>query len=428
MLPPGPRGPATAQTLAWAFRPVPFMERAHGRFGDTFTVRLAQVGTFVFVSEPAELKRVFTAPPGLLRAGEANVRLEPVLGPRSVLLLDGAEHLRQRRLLLPPFHGERMGAYREEIRAVAARAAAGWPRGEPFALQPRFQAVTLEIILRLVFGVRDAGRLAALRRALVALLGAVSGPVALLPWLRRDLGPGSPWRRFLHARADADRLIFAELARRRVAPDLAERGDILSLLLAARHEDGTAMTDAELRDELMTLLVAGHETTATALAWAAAQLVRRPEALERLRAEARDGEGTTYAEAVTRETLRRRPPLPLVARAVHRPWTVGPWTVPPGALVAPCIYLAHHREESYPDPVAFRPERFLGRAPDTYAWLPFGGGVRRCLGASFAQLEMVEVLRAVAATVDLRPTGDPEPVGRRAIILAPRRGARVVGT
>jgi cytochrome P450 len=397
------------------------MEQARREYGDVFTVRLAQVGTFVFVSDPSELRRIFTAPGDRLAAGISNRRLEPLLGPRSVLLLDGDEHLRHRRLLLPPFHGERLAADAALIRRIAADHAAAWPRHEPVALQPRFAAITLEVILSAVLGFGPGPRRDTLRQAIVALLASAQGPMALIPWLRRDLGRHSPWRRFLRARARVDALLLDEIARRRRAEDLEAREDVLSGLLLVRDEADEGFSDGELRDQLMTLLVAGHETTATALAWAVERLARMPAALER----ARSGDGV-YLDAVVRETLRRRPPLPLVGRAVlGEAWTIGSWAVPTGAMLAPCVWLVHHRAELYPDPHAFRPERFLDGTPDAYGWLPFGGGSRRCLGASFALLEMREVLAAVLGRVKLAPAGPPELAGRRAIVLAPRAGARV---
>jgi cytochrome P450 family 135 len=428
-LPPGPRVPPVGQTLAWIVRPEPFMARAHARFGDVFTVRLAAVGTLVFVADPALLKPIFTADADVLRAGEANSALEPVMGARSVLLLDGDEHLRARRLMLPPFHGERLATYESLIAAIADEALDAWPRGVPFRLQERMQAITLDVIARVVFGVEEPARLAAVREALKALVAMSTRRVVMLPWLRRDLGPSSPWRRFLALRNHVDGVIYDEIARRRRAPDLGEREDILSLLLAARDEQGVGLSDRELRDELVTLLLAGHETTATALAWTFERLLRAPDALERLTAECRDADGDGgYLEAVALETLRLHPPLPLVARMVARPWELpGVGELPAGVMVAPCIWLVHRRADLYPEPDAFRPERFLGRAPATYEWLPFGGGRRRCLGATFASFEMQVVLRTLLRRADLR-VRDPRPEGmrRRAIVFAPGRGAEAV--
>jgi cytochrome P450 len=411
------------QTAAWIARPGPFMERATRRYGDVFTVRLAQVGTFVFTTDPDMLKTVFTTGPDRLRAGEANVALEPVLGSRSVLLLDGAEHIRQRRLMLPPFHGERLRGYEDLIAEIADEEMHGWPTQGPLTLQPRMQAITLEVILRVVFGMDRGPRLVELRDRIKRLLDVTTRPWALVPQLRRNLGPLSPWARFLAVRGAVDSTLYAEIASRRDDPDLADRTDILSLLMQARDEQGEPLTAQELRDELITLLVAGHETTATGLAWAFERLVRLPGALERL---AEDD--SAYADAVVHETLRLRPPIPIVARrVVGEPFDLGDWKIPVGKMVAPCIYLVHRRPDVYPDPYAFRPERFLENAPETYSWLPFGGGMRRCIGASFAVLEMSTVLRTVARRLRLGPNGPtPERITRRAIVLAPSRGGEVV--
>ena len=426
-LPPGPRRPATLQTFAWVARPLPFLDRCRRRYGDWFTVRLAKVGTFVFVADPVAIKEIFTGDPQLLRAGEANAPLAPVVGSRSVLLLDGAEHLRQRRLMLPSFHGGRMAHYGELMAEITEAELERWPLREPFALRPRTQAITLEIILRVVFGVREGDRLEALRSALVALLAQSTSPATMLPWLRRDLGPVSPWRRFVRLRARVDGLIFEEIARRREHPALVERDDILSLLLQARDDGGGAMSDRELRDELVTLLVAGHETTATALAWAFERLLRHPAALERLTVESRADDGDTYAEAVVQETLRMRPPLPAVGRMLTADAEIAGRSLPAGVRLAPSIHLVHRRADLYPEPSAFRPERFLKTPPETYGWLPFGGGVRRCLGASFATFEMKTVLRTILARARLEAVdGQAEPARRRAIVLAPGRDGRAV--
>jgi len=428
-LPPGPRIPPVGQTLAWIARPERFMERARARYGDVFTVRLAAVGTLVFVSDPALLRPIFTADADLLRAGAANASLEPVMGPSSVLLLDAEEHLRARRLMLPSFHGERLSTYEELIATIADEALDGWPRHSPIRLQERMQAITLDVIARVVFGVEEPARLAAVREALRALVAMSTRRVVMLPWLRRDLGPASPWRRFLGVRDRVDAVIYDEIARRRRAADLAERDDILSLLLGARDEDGRGLSDRELRDELVTLLLAGHETTATALAWAFERLLRHPEALERLTAECRDQDSDgAYLEAVTLETLRLHPPLPLVARMLAGPWELpGVGRLPAGVMVAPCIWLVHRRPDLYPEPEAFRPERWLGRTPGTYEWLPFGGGRRRCLGGTFASFELEVVLRTLLRRADLRaPDPRPEGMRRRAIVFAPGRGAQAV--
>ena len=413
--PPGPRAPRAWQTLAWQSRPGPLMERCRRRYGDWFTLKIAHEGTWVFTVDPDAVREVFTGDPDVLHAGEANVILRPVLGRKSVLLLDGDEHLAQRKMLLPPFHGERMRAYGELMAGIARREIARWPRGEAFPLLPRMQALTLEVVLRAVFGVREGAQLEHLRAVLRHMLEELARPRAFLTVAL--LGPErmERLRSFRNVMDPVDAALRAEIAARRRSPDLAERDDILSLLLQA---DG--MDDDELRDELLTLLVAGHETTATALSWAIERMARHPGMLERAREPG-------YAEAAAQEALRLRPVLPIVLRKLKAPVTIAGRELPAGVTVAPCIYLLHRREDLYPDPYAYRPERFLDTKPGTYTWIPFGGGVRRCLGASFALFEMRTVLEVVAREADLRPDGAaPERVRRRAITLAPSRGARVV--
>jgi cytochrome P450 len=402
------------------------MEELHRRYGDMFKVQIANEGTWVFLAHPDAVKQVFTGDPRLLHAGEANRILLPLLGHQSVLLLDDAAHMRQRKLMLPPFHGERMRNY-AEVMAEAARAEVErWPLGEPTPVRPATQRITLDIITRTVFGVQDETR----RERLMGILGHV------LEWggdpkrmaLLATLGPHhmASSRMFRGVRQPADELIYEEIRARRSATDLEERDDVLSMLLQARHEDGSAMSDEELRDELMTLLVAGHETTASSLAWAVERLVRHPDALARLREEADEG-GTDYADAVCKETLRLRPILSLVVRRLKEPMEIGGRLLPAGVTVAPCIYLVHRRPDVYPDPLAFRPERFLEQPAGTYTWFPFGGGVRRCLGASFALFEMRIVLQELVKGLELR-AADPQPERfvRRAITNVPRRGGEVV--
>ncbi|MGI8511041.1 MAG: cytochrome P450 [Solirubrobacteraceae bacterium] len=425
-LPPGPRAPRPVQTLAWGLRPMGFMRRCHDRHGDMFTMRIASEGTWVFVAHPDPVKQVFTGDPAAFHAGEANTILLPVLGPSSVLLLDDAAHMRQRKLLLPPFHGDRMEAYGELMRDIAREEVARWPAHEPIPLVHRMQAITLEVIMRAVFGVEQGPRLDRLRVALRHLLE------LSVDWRRMAvlafLGPerAQRLRAFTKVKEPVDALLFEEIAERRDAPGLAERDDILSLLVQARDEDGNPMTDSELRDELMTLLVAGHETTATSLAWAFERLVRHPQVLARLVAEIEAGEDDAYLDAVVKETLRLRPVLPIVIRRLTEPTEVGGRLLPAGAGVVPCIHLLHRRPDVYPDPHRFRPERFLEQPPGTYTWIPFGGGTRRCLGASFAQFEMKQVLSALLTEAAPVTTSAPhEPVGRRAITLSPARGGVV---
>jgi cytochrome P450 len=406
------------------------METGRRQRGDLFTLQLP-FGPIVVTCDPATIRAVFTGDPAVLRAGEGNRPLEPVVGPASLLLLDGPRHLRRRRLVLPPFHGERLQGYAGDIAQLARAELATWPVGAPFALEPGMRAITLAVIIRVVFGIADGERAAALAELIPRLLpdGAFSSLV-LLPALRRDFGPWWPWRHFLAARAAVDALLYEEIARRREDPALAERPDVLSLLLQARDEDGAPLTDAELRDELMTLLLAGHETTATALAWAFELLHRHPDAHARAVEEARADGGrgpAPWLDAVAAETLRLRPPLPMAARGLAAPLEIDGHELPAGTRVAVGIYLTHRRADLYEEPLAFRPERFLGRGADTYAWLPFGGGVRRCVGAAFAQLELREVLRTVLAGADLRPAcAQPERTRRRAVVLSPARGARSV--
>jgi cytochrome P450 len=426
-LPPGPRMPRDLQTLGWALRPMPFLERCRERYGDVFTLSIRNENTWVFLADPEDVKRVFTGNPEVLRAGEANAVLEPVLGARSVLLLDEPEHMQHRKLMLPSFHGGRMQGYEQLMADIAREDIERWPLGEPFALMPRMQAITLEVIMRAVFGVNEAAGLEHLRELLRGTIQWLTNPRRLA--MLAVLGPVRMQRnRSFRAMLDpVDEAVLAEIRRRRQEPDLAEREDILSLLIQARYEDGEGMNDEELRDELMTLLVAGHETTATSLSWAFERLLRHPQKLERLRAEVVAGESEEYLDATIKEVLRLRPVLPIVLRKLTEPMEFGGYTIPAGVAVAPCIHLLHRREDIYPQPRAFMPERFLERPAGTYTWIPFGGGVRRCLGASFAQLEMKRVLQTVLSEVQLR-AAEPasERVVRRSITLNPQHGTRVV--
>ena len=427
VLPPGPRLPVFVQTAAWMIRPWDFMERCAARYGDTFTLRLAGEPPLVMVSHPETVKEVFTGPPELLHAGEASRRtLLPVVGANSVLLLDEDAHREQRRLLMPPFRGNHLASYADTMTAVAQAEIARWPRGKPVRLHPRMQALTLEVILRTVFGLSEGKRRDQLRAELVRMLTtATSFPVEVS--LLFLLGPprirAALTRRLLRG---VDRLLYAEIAERRRADDLDERGDVLSTLLQARHEDGRPMSDVEIRDELMTLLLAGHETTATALAWAVERLVRHPDAQARLTKEIRTGEHQ-FRDAVVKETLRLRPVIAAVARRLTAPMQIGGVRLPAGVMVAPSIYLMNRRPDIYPAPQQVRPERFLEQRAGTYPWIPFGGGVRRCLGAAFAEYEMRIVLGTLFDSCTVRPTNErPEPVRRRGLAQAPRRRATVM--
>jgi len=425
MLPPGPRYPLALQTLGWIARPGPFMERCRDRYGDAFTLRILNEGTWVMLSDPAAIKQVFTGDPKLLHAGEANGILRPILGPNSVLLLDDRPHMTQRKLLLPPFHGERMKAYGALMEAAAEAEIASWPAGRVVATRPAMQRITLEIVMRAIFGVNDAGGMDRLRTALSRVIEWTTQPSQMV--LVALAGARNTHRlpAYRGVMGELDAVIAEEIGRRRAVDGLEERDDVLSMLLLARHEDGSPMSDAELRDELLTLLVAGHETTATALAWALERLARHPDAWTRLRS----GDDA-YLDAVIKETLRLRPVLPIVMRKLKAPMEIGGWALPEGVSATPCIYLMHRRPDIYPEPLRFRPERFLEKPAGTYTWIPFGSGVRRCLGASFAQFEMTAVLRVLARRcARLEPDAlVPERIARRSITLVPEReGSVLVG-
>lgn len=424
-LPPGPRAPATVTTARFAYWPLQTLESWYRRYGPVFSVRFLSFGQGVYVADPDAIRELFTGDQSDLRAGEANSFMEPALGPHSVLVLDGPEHLRQRKLLLPPFQGSRVAGFRELIRDVAEREIARWQPGSELVLRERMRALTFEVICRAVFGVAEPRRMERLREKLIAVIDA-NPLVMLVPALTIDLGPLSPGGRFARARREADQLLYEEIARRRSEADLEERTDVLSLLLRARDENGGAMTDEELRDELFTMLAAGHETTATGLAFAFDLLLRNPRVLARLREELEGGNGDAYLEAVMKETLRVRPVIDAVERRLTKPRTVAGWELPAGINVFPGIALVHRREDIYPRALEFRPERFLDEGAESYAWLPFGGGIRRCVGAALAQAEMIEVLRVLAPAVDLRPTRDGlDPVVLKGVTLTPRHGVPV---
>jgi cytochrome P450 len=401
------------------------MEKLRARHGDTFTIRLARIGPLVFISDPDDVKAVFTGSPERLHAGEANVILEPVLGSESILLLDEERHMRQRKLMLPSFHGERLQRYREQMESIAEAELRRWPLGVAAPARPHTQAITLDVIMRTVFGVEEGERMTRLRSALKELLEWTTARRRLfvVAAVGQERLAESSRLGFMRVRSAVDEVVFDEIRRRAKDPSLADRDDVLSMLLQARDEDGEPMTRVEIRDELMTLLVAGHETTATSLAWALEQLSRHPSVLASLD----NGSNEELLDAVVLETLRLRPVIVVVVRRLTEPMELGGRLLPAGVSVAPCIYLMHRRPEIYPDPDAFRPERFLETPPGTYTWIPFGGGVRRCLGAQFAQLEMKTVLRTILRNAALRPTtAKPERMARRAITFVPERGGRVV--
>ena len=419
-LPPGPSEPPVVQTLRWLLRPISFLESCRRRFGDSFSVSFLGFETpMVMLSDPEAIRALYTVPGHTLPPGRT-VALQPIVGSRSLLLLEGREHLARRKLMLPPFHGARMRAYEATVREVVAREVERWPAGEPFALHPRMQAVTLEVILRAVFGVRDAEHRERLGARLSELLaGTSSAGLQFGVLLSRRFGGPDPLARLQALRQEIDAMLGAEIAARRADPG----EDILSLLVGARFEDGEPMDDGEIRDQLMTLLLAGHETTATGLAWTFDLLLRHPHVLERLGA----GEDDAYLRAVVAESLRLRPVVPLAGRRLSEELRVNGHVLPPGTDVTPAIWLAHTRPDRYPEPYAFRPERFLDDAPATYAWIPFGGGVRRCLGAAFAEMEMRVALGEIVRRRTLRAaSGAPERVARRNVTFSPRGGTMVI--
>jgi cytochrome P450 len=426
-LPPGPQTPALLQTIANWNRPTSYLERARARYGKRFTVRLLGLPPAVMVSDVAEIKEILTAPPDVLHPGEGARILEPVVGPNSVILLDEAPHMRQRKLLLPSFHGERMQALAGLMGELAREEIAAWPRERELALHPRLQKITLEIILRAVFGLRRGAQLAELRELLTKLLAFSESPLSLMPPPPPVLARIGPHARMQQVSARVDELIYALIDERRSAPD-EQAGDVLALLLSARDEGGNPMSAQELRDELMTALVAGHETTASQLAWALVALARSPRVQARLFAELDAGEDEEYLNATIAEVMRLHPVLPNAEpRLVCKPVEIGGVRYPPGVVLFVSAYLVHHDPDVYPDPYAFRPERFIGVSPGTYTWLPFGGGRRRCLGASFAQVEMRIVLKELLARCEVRTLSQAdEGTRRRSITLSPARGARVV--
>jgi cytochrome P450 len=413
------------QGFRYARDPLGFFARLQKRYGEIYTFTFPYFGRVVYLAEPDLVKEVFTGDPKVFHAGEANATvLETSLGPSSVLTLDEAEHMRQRKVLLPPFHGERVLRYGELIREITERDMESWPVGTPFAMRDHTQEITLAVILRAVFGVRGRERFDRASR-LVGDFATRANLLFQIPWLQRDLGRFSPEGRFRRAREALDGFIYEEIAARRAEPEDDERDDVLSLLLQAQHEDGSPMTDRELRDELVTVLGAGHETTATGLAWALERLLRTPRVLERLRESIEAGEDD-YLDAVIKETLRARPVIVDVARKLTEPVEIAGYRLPAGTLVLPSIAGLHYRDDLYPEPNEFRPERFLDGKTDNYAWIPFGGGVRRCIGAAFAQYEMRVILRAIFARADLRaPDLRPEKVKLRNITLAPGKGCLV---
>jgi cytochrome P450 len=423
---PGPRMPRPLQTWLGVTRPIEARLAMRDRHGLVFRTRDVIAGEMIHVADHALIEQMFKWKPAQYNVGEPRRIMEPVTGPSSILLLDGGRHMRMRKLMLPPFHGEAIAQYAELIREITEREIERWRPGDVVRTRSVAQVITMEVIIRAVFGITDPERVAELKRLLPGLSSI--NPILAIEAMRRDLGPRSPWGRFVRARDRVDALLYEEIERRRRDANGAAPDDVLGLLLAARDEDGQPLTDRELRDELITLLLAGHETTATSIGWAFERLLRTPAALECLTAEVKGGEGDDYLEAVIKETLRVRPVVPEVFRAVTEPTELGPYRFAPGTQLAASILLVQYDPELFaPDPQAFRPQRFLEGAPEAYTWIPFGGGVRRCLGAAFALLEMKVVIATILRGSQLRASRPEDERARfRGVTLLPSRGGEAL--
>ncbi len=418
-LPPGPRWPAPVQTMLFLTRYPAFAPRWERRFGDVFSVDLALAGRAVVLSRPEHIREVFAGSADTFHAGEGNALLGPIMGEHSVLLLDEDAHRTSRKRVLAAMHGETTASWAALVERLTAAEVAGWPVATPFALHPHLNDITLEVILQIVFGVSDDER----GRQLRPLLGRLVriSPTIFLGALFPRLEHVGPWRALGELRDSVDTLLYAEIAHRRAVPDLEQRTDVLSKLLAA----DPAQSDAELRDHLVTLLLAGHETTAATMAWTLHDLARDPRLLARVRTAADDGD-EAYLEATVKEVMRLRPVIRNVARRLTKPTRVGGYELPAGVVVFASIYLVHHRDDVFPDADRLRPERFLGGNLPPATWIPFGGGIRRCLGAALAMVEAQTVLKTVLRRVDLAPVGPPERARTRNITTVPSRGARLV--
>jgi hypothetical protein len=422
-LPKGPRVPVTVQTLAMMTRQRPFLERARRRYGPMFTARVVGLGNLVILADPALIKQTFRADAKALHAGSQSP-LRSVLGPNSLLAIDEEQHMEQRKLLLPPFKGQRMREYEPLIAEIAAAEIDTWPEGAEFETAPAMQRITLQAILRAVFGAEGA-HLERLQR-LVPPWTALGSRVAGARWLQRDLGPRSPWGRFLRLREEIDAILDELIALARNEPEIAARADVLALMVQARHEDGQPMSNPEIRDELVTMIAAGHETTAHTLSWAVERLRRHPEVLARLTDEVLHGV-KTLREATIREVQRARPVIAFAGRGVMKPFELGGYRLPVGTRILSAACLTQYDPVLFPHPDRFDPDRFYDVVPDTYSWIPFGGGVRRCIGATFAHMEMDVVLRTMLERVELVPTHAPDEGWRfRGVAWTPSLGGRAV--
>jgi cytochrome P450 len=432
-LPPADGAPPLLQTIRFGLRPIAFALGARRRYGDVWQLQImSRKEPFVVTCHPEHVRSLMKAKPNEAPSLTGESPLRPILGPNSVLTSVGERHMRQRKMLLPPFHGEAVERYVQMIAEVAEREIDRWPVGEPFALAPRMQAVTLDVIMSGVFGIEGKPARGTtehrMRQTIRRLLGASTNPLYQIVELQ-NVARREPRGILRHLLAIVDRQMYDVIRERRAAGPDSERGDVLSLLLQARDEQGQLLTDGELRDELLSLVLAGHETTANSLAWTFERLVRTPQAYDRLRELTRAGgpDADAYVEATIHEGMRNRPVIPMIVRMVMRPWRFGDYVVPARTPVAISIVALHHREDVYPDPHAFRPERFVEGKPGTYTWIPFGGGIRRCLGATLAMAEQRVVLSAIARRTDLfAPDPEPERARQRNVTMIPRRGARIV--
>ncbi len=406
------------QTLRWMFRPIPLMNRCRRRYGPLFSMRMGPAAV-VMIADPRLAKEVMAGDPGVFRAGDTNGLFRPVVGSHSILLLDGEEHMRHRRIMLPGFgrgHGQR---FADQVREIAEARVSTWEPGQRLRLRDEMEAISFDSIMRVVFNDESADRHERLRELIPEMMDRCDSPFTLIPWFRKSLAGLSPYARLMKVVHQVDEALYDAIEERRADPLVQLRDDVLSLLLRAGHEDGTALQDREIRDELLTLIMAGYETTTSGLAWSFERLLRSPDAMARLLKDLEAGD-ERYLNAVVQETLRARPVVPVVARRLRASRELAGYMLPAGTILMVSIYLVHNDPDTYPEPDEFRPERFLGGTPDDAAWIPFGGGVRRCLGASFAQLEMKVVLREVLTRVRLRPTSPkPEPEARKRFTFAP---------
>lgn len=400
------------------FRPIPLMERCRSRFGPIFSMQLGPAAV-VMIGDPRLAKEVMAGDPDVFRAGDTNGLFRPVVGSHSILLLDGEEHMRHRRIMLPGFgagHGQR---FADQVREIAEARVSGWKVGQRLSLRDEMETISFDSIMRVVFNDDSKSRHGRLRELIPEMMDRCDSAFTLIPWFRKSLAGTTPYARLMKVVREVNEALYEAIDERRADPLVQLRDDVLSLLLRAGHEDGTELGDREIRDELLTLIMAGYETTTSGLAWCFERLLRSPEQIQRLLQGLEVGE-ERYLDAVVKETLRSRPVVPVVARRLREPRSVGGYMLPAGTILMVSIYLVHNDPHSYPEPERFRPERFLDGVPDEAAWIPFGGGVRRCIGASFAQLEMKVVLREVLTRVRLRARSDsPEPEERKRFTFTP---------